>query len=62
MTEFLTETARKRILVTYSDALEQVSDYGSYYGPNDQRLWHLLGLISENEIDAGKPAIGNRRS
>ena len=26
-------------------------------GPRDQRLWHLLGLISETEVAAGRHAL-----
>jgi hypothetical protein len=34
-----------------------VRPFGEYHGPHDQRLWHLLGLISETEIKAGRHAL-----
>ena len=30
---------------------------GPYHGPRDNRLWTLLGLISETEVKAGRHAL-----
>jgi len=57
LTEYLKNSARKQIAVHYDDAYEVVRQFGSYHGPHDQRLWHLLGLISETEVAAGRDAL-----
>ena len=50
LTEYLKNQARQGNLVHYDDAYEVVRHLGAYHGPHDNRLWHLLGLISEREV------------
>jgi hypothetical protein len=57
LTEYLKNCARHRKVVHYDDAHIAVKQFGEYHGPHDQRLWHLLGLISETEIKAGRHAL-----
>ncbi len=57
MTKFLQGQARREKAATYNDAYNAIRQFGEYYGPRDQRLWHLLGLVSENEIASGRPAL-----
>lgn len=57
LTRFLEGQARLGRVVHYDDAYNAVRNFGEYYGPRDQRLWHLLGLISDNEVSAGRPAL-----
>ncbi len=47
----------KSKVVHYDDACDVVRQCGSYHGPHDQRLWHLLGLILETEVSAGRHAL-----
>jgi len=44
-------------VVHYDDAYDVVRQDGLYHGPHDQQLWHLLGLISEMEVRAGRHAL-----
>jgi len=55
--EYLKSCARQNKVVHYDDAYDVVKHLGSYHGPHDQRLWHLLGLISETEVAAGRHAL-----
>jgi hypothetical protein len=57
LTEYLTNCARQEKVVHYDDAFDVVRQCGIYHGPHDQRLWHLLGLISETEVAAGRHAL-----
>jgi hypothetical protein len=43
LTAYLKNVARQERVVHYDDAYDVVRQCGSYYGPHDQRLWHLLG-------------------
>jgi hypothetical protein len=53
LTEYLKNCARQKTVVHYDDAYNVVRHFGMYHGPHDQRLWHVLGLISETEVAAG---------
>jgi hypothetical protein len=57
LTEYLKNCARRGEVVHYDDAYVAVRPFGEYHGPHDQRLWHLLGLISETEIKAKRHAL-----
>lgn len=57
LTEFLRNCARQERVVHYDDAYDAVRHSGECQGPHDQRLWHLLGLISENEVAVGRHAL-----
>ena len=57
LTEYLKDCARHEKVVHYDDAYDVVRNFGIYHGPHDQRLWHLLGLISETEVAAGRCAL-----
>ncbi len=57
LTEYLKNSARQERIVHYDDAYIAVRQFGEYHGPHDQRLWHLLGLISETEIKEGRHAL-----
>ena len=57
LTEYLKKSARQERPVHYDDAFAAVKEFGLCSGPRDQRLWHLLGLISETEIKAGRHAL-----
>jgi hypothetical protein len=57
LTDYLGDCARHGRIVHYDDAYNAVRQFGEFYGPHDQRLWHLLGLISENEVAAGRCAL-----
>ena len=57
LTEYLRNCARQRAPVHYDDAYAVVRQLGPYHGPHDNRLWHLLGLISEREIREGRHAL-----
>jgi len=56
LTEYLKNCARQKKAVHYDDACNVVRQCGMYHGPHDQRLLHLLGLISETEVVAGRHA------
>jgi hypothetical protein len=56
LTEYLKNCARQKKAVHYDDAYNVVRQCGMYHGPHDQRLLHLLGLISETEVVAGRHA------
>ena len=55
--EYLKSCARKQQVVHYDDAYEVASQWGTYHGPHDSRLWGLLGLISETEVAAGRSPL-----
>src|SRR5579864_3059047 len=57
LTQYLKNCARQKALVHYDDAYNVVRQFGMYRGPRDQRLWHVLGLISETEVAAGRHAL-----
>lgn len=57
LTEWLKNQARQKRIVHYDDAYAVVRHLGAYHGPHDNRLWHLLGLISEREIRDGRHAL-----
>jgi len=57
LTEYLKKSARQERPVHYDDAFAAVKEFGLCSGPRDQRLWHLLGLISETEVAAGRHAL-----
>jgi len=57
LSEYLKNCARQRRLVHYDDAYAVVRQLGAYHGPHDNRLWHLLGLISEREIHERRHAL-----
>jgi hypothetical protein len=57
MTTHLQNCARNCTPIHYDDAWERVNSYGAYYGPQDPRLWHLLGYVSEEEVRAGRAAL-----
>lgn len=57
LTDFLCDRARHEIVTHYDDACNIVQHYGAYHGPRDQRLWHLLGYISEQEVGSGRGAL-----
>src|SRR3954447_998352 len=55
--KFLHDCARKKKIIHYDDAFEVARNCGMYYGPHDKRLWDLLGIISEREIQIGRGAL-----
>src|ERR1700687_617268 len=57
LTEYLKNCARQRKVIHYDDAHDAVRQFGLYHGPHDQRLWHLLALMSETEVAAGRHAL-----
>jgi hypothetical protein len=57
LTEFLRDCARHERIVHYDDAYNAVRQFGGYHGPHDQRLWYLLGLVSESEVAAGRHTL-----
>jgi hypothetical protein len=57
LTEYLKNCARQQKVVHYDDAYDAVRQFGVYHGPHDQRLWHLLALISETEVSLGRHAL-----
>jgi hypothetical protein len=57
LTEYLKSSARQERPVHYDDAFAALKEFGLCSGPRDQRLWHLLGLISETEVAAGRHAL-----
>jgi hypothetical protein len=57
LTEYLKNCARQQKVVHYDDAHDVVRQFGSYHGPHDQRLGHLLGLISEGRVASGRHAL-----
>ena len=57
LTEYLKNCARQQRVVHYDDAYDAVRQFGEYHGPQDQRLWHLLALISETEVKSGHHAL-----
>jgi hypothetical protein len=57
LTEYLKNCVRQQKIVHYDDAYVVVRECGTYHGPHDQRLWHLLGFISETEVAAKRPAL-----
>jgi hypothetical protein len=57
LTEYLKSSARQQRPVHYDDAFAAAKEFGLCSGPRDQRLWHLLDLISETEVAAGRHAL-----
>src|SRR5438046_10488828 len=60
LTTYLRDCARREQITHYDDACSVAQKFGSYHGPHDQRLWWLLGYISEEEIKAGRRALSAR--
>ncbi len=50
----LRDCARHKQVIHYDDSCAIVQPYGVYHGPRDQRLWYLLGYVSEEEVKAGR--------
>src|SRR5438034_11348631 len=57
LTTYLRDCARRGQITHYDDSYNVAQKFGSYHGPHDQRLWWLLGYISEEEIKAGRCAL-----
>lgn len=55
--DFLVSKARAGDLTTYEDTWALARQHGNYFGPHDRELWDLLGVISSQELDAGRPPL-----
>ena len=55
--DFLIKKALAADLTTYEDTWAVARQYGNYFGPHDPELWDLLGVISTQELDAGRPPL-----